>query len=152
MLIIRLARTGRKNNPNFRIVLQESFRAPKAKALEYLGFYNPYLKQKQLDAERIKYWLSQGAQTSDTIHNLLVSEKIIEGSKRKIPTHQKKKGEASEAAETPKAEAPKVTAEPQVETPKQTVPQEAAKPEIKPETPEKTDKEVQKPAEAPKNA
>ena len=47
--------------------------------LEEVGFWNPLIKQKVLKKDRIKYWLSVGAQPSETIHNLLVSEKIIEG-------------------------------------------------------------------------
>jgi len=52
--------------------------------VEVLGFLNPLTKEKQLKTERIKYWLSVGAQPSDTIHNLLVSEKIIEGKMKKF--------------------------------------------------------------------
>ena len=57
--------------------------------MEELGTYDPVKKRKALKPDRIKYWLSVGAQPSDTVHNLLVSEKIIEG--KKIDVHKKKK-------------------------------------------------------------
>ena len=82
MLMIRLQRFGRKNDPNFRVVLTDKRNAPKSgKFLEILGFQNPKTKQKKLEAERIKYWIGKGAKVSPTVHNLLISEKIIEGTK-----------------------------------------------------------------------
>ena len=60
--------------------------------MEEVGFYNPLTKQKALKGERIKYWLSVGASPSDTVYNLLVTEKIIsgEGEKplKKRPVHK----------------------------------------------------------------
>jgi len=64
--------------------------------LEVLGFFNPLTKEKGLRKERIKYWLSVGAQTSDRVHNLLVAEKIIEGKKIAVHKKTKKKGEKKE--------------------------------------------------------
>ena len=105
MLTIRLIRVGKKNAPSFRVVLTEKTAAAKSGSfLEILGHYNPRLVEKKdgktgkkikLDADRIKYWLSQGAQTSDTVHNLLVSEKVIEGEKikKKIKPEKGGKGE-----------------------------------------------------------
>ncbi len=82
MLIIRLQRVGRTNDPNFRIVLIESKRAPKSGAvLEILGSYNPKTKNINLKTDRIKNWLEHGVQISDTVHNLFVSNKIIDGEK-----------------------------------------------------------------------
>jgi small subunit ribosomal protein S16 len=113
MLVIRLSRVGRKNDPSFRVVLQEKHRAPSAKAIEYLGSYNAKLKQKSLKADRIKYWISEGAQTSDTVHNLLVDEKIIESSKRKASTTRKKSNTESQTKE---AQVPVESTEPKIET------------------------------------
>lgn len=80
MLKIRLQRFGSKNDPKFRVVLTDSKNSTKSgKFLEILGFYNPVQKEKKLDAPRIKHWISQGAGLTDTIHNLLVKDKIIEG-------------------------------------------------------------------------
>lgn len=93
MLVIRLQRTGRKNQPSYRVVLADNRSPVKGKFKEVLGSYNPSLKEKKLNADRIKYWLSQGAQTSATVHNLIVSEKVIEGPKIKSWSPKKKKAE-----------------------------------------------------------
>mgnify|MGYP006269356609 CR=1 FL=1 len=82
MLTIRFNRTGRKNRAYFRVVLQEHTVAPGGRHVEVLGSYDPHMKQAVLKADRVKYWLGQGAQASDTAHNLFVREGIIEGKKR----------------------------------------------------------------------
>ena len=104
MLIIRLIRTGKKNAPSFRIVLVEKTAPPKSgKFLEILGNYNPRLKEVNSKKERIKYWLSQGVQTSATVHNLLVNQGIIKGPKIKKKIRNKQKQEIKEKEkETPK--------------------------------------------------
>ncbi|MDI6603103.1 MAG: 30S ribosomal protein S16 [Patescibacteria group bacterium] len=90
MLVIRLFRTGKKNQPSFKIVVIDKRKsATKGPYVEEVGFYNPLTKEKVLKQERVKYWLSVGAKLSPTVHNLLVSEKIIEG--KKIPLHKKAK-------------------------------------------------------------
>lgn len=92
MLRIRLTRRGKKNQPVFRIVLAERSRSIKGRFIEILGFYNPRTKEIGLKKERIEYWLSQGAQTSATVHNLLISNKVVEGSKVKASTKRVGKG------------------------------------------------------------
>ncbi|MEK9175065.1 MAG: 30S ribosomal protein S16 [Patescibacteria group bacterium] len=81
MLTIRLQRVGRTNDPSFRLVLIESKRAPRSGAFkEILGSYDPRHKTNtKLKADRIKYWISKGATTSTTVHNLLIGAKIVEG-------------------------------------------------------------------------
>lgn len=80
MLVIRLFRVGKKNQPFFKIVVTDKRKPPKAgRFVEQVGFYNPITKEKKLKAERTKYWLSVGAKPSATVYNLLVSEKILEG-------------------------------------------------------------------------
>ena len=82
MLRIRYQRIGRTNDPAFRIVLTERERAAKAGGItEQLGTYNPRSKALTLDEERVKYWISQGAQPTDSIHNLLITKGVIEGKK-----------------------------------------------------------------------
>ena len=96
MLKIRLQRIGRKNDPSFRAVLTDSKNSTKSgKFLEILGTYNPKAGEKVLNADRIKYWMSQGAQCSDTMHNFLVHDKVITGKKvnvlpKKHPTQKRK--------------------------------------------------------------
>ncbi|MFP4022351.1 MAG: 30S ribosomal protein S16 [Candidatus Paceibacterota bacterium] len=83
MLKIRLRRVGRRHEPTFRVVLTDSRRAPKSgNFIEVLGSYDPRQEDKtQLKGERIKEWMSKGAKLSGTVHNLLVTHKIIEGEK-----------------------------------------------------------------------
>lgn len=92
MLKIRLQRVGRKNEPSFRIVLVDSKMGPKSgKALEVLGSHD-FREGKgdnKINGERVKYWIFQGAQPSETLHNLLIKEKIVGG--KKINVLPKKK-------------------------------------------------------------
>lgn len=82
MLKIRLTRTGKKNEPSFRIILVEARTKPKSsRYLEILGNYNPVQKRVNLNKERISTWLSKGAKPSATVHNLLVKSGIISGPK-----------------------------------------------------------------------
>ncbi len=82
MLKIRLQRIGRINSPAYRIVVTEHARGPKAgKFVEKVGTYNPKSKERTLNEERVKYWMSVGAKPSDTMHNMLVSLGIIGGKK-----------------------------------------------------------------------
>jgi small subunit ribosomal protein S16 len=97
MLKIRFKRVGKKNQPAFKIVVVESWRAPTSgKFVEEVGFYNPLTKEKILRKERIEYWLKCGAKPSETVHNLLVEEGIIKG--EKIPKHKVKKEEKKETS------------------------------------------------------
>ena len=85
MLKIRLQRIGRKNDPSFRVVLTDSKNGPKSgKFLEILGSYTPKSDGVLFKADRIKHWMTQGAQTSDTVHNFLVKEGVIEGKKKNV--------------------------------------------------------------------
>jgi small subunit ribosomal protein S16 len=112
MLTIRLQRRGRTNDPSFRVVVVEAARAAKTgNYLEMLGSYDARSDRTELNTERIKHWLSMGAQTSGTVHNMLVSKKIIDGKKinvlpRKSPP--KKEGEEAQGG----AEAAVVAAAP----------------------------------------
>jgi len=96
MLKIRLQRTGRKNDPAFRVVLTDSKNAAKSGTFkEILGSYNLKSGEVVLKSDRITHWIGHGAQVSDTVHNFLVKEKVIEGKKknvlpRKSPTKPRK--------------------------------------------------------------
>lgn len=81
MLKIRFQRVGRKNDPAFRIAVTERRSKPKSGGIEIVGSFHPKTKETRLDAERIRYWLSQGAQASPRVHNLLVSKSVIRGAK-----------------------------------------------------------------------
>jgi len=122
MLTIRFQRTGRKNNPAFRIVVLEKQRSPKAgNPLQVLGSYNPKTKHTVIDSERVKHWMSKGAQLSGTVNNLFITKGVIEGKKvnvlgKKTPIKkdepaQEVKPEPVAVAETP-AEEPAAEAAP----------------------------------------
>ena len=83
--------------------------APKTgRFLEILGFHNPLRHERVLKGERIKYWLSQGAQPSARVQNMLISEGIIEGEKVAAHKSLKKKDELEETAKEVK-ETSKIT-------------------------------------------
>jgi small subunit ribosomal protein S16 len=108
MLSIRLSRVGTKKAPVYRIVVMPKHRDPWAHSNEILGHYNPRKNPRELviKADRVKYWLEKGAQATDTVWNLLVDEKIVEGKKRGV-THltKKRKGKLEEKAAEQKAKA-----------------------------------------------
>ncbi len=82
---MRLQRVGRKNDPSFRIVVTDKRTGPKSdKHIDRLGSYNPKMNHVQIDAAKAKEWLAKGVQPSDTVHNILVSQKVIEGKKKNV--------------------------------------------------------------------
>ncbi len=112
MVKLRLQRIGRRNDPSFRVVAQDIRSAPSGKALEIVGFYNPRLKQQDIDTEKVKKWLSQGAQATDTVHNLLVSEGVIKSAKRDVVGQRSQQAEeAEQAGENKEAEEEAVAGE-----------------------------------------
>jgi small subunit ribosomal protein S16 len=152
MLKIRLQRVGRKHEPSFRLVLTDSKNGPKSgKYQEVLGWYDVRRDNKidQIKIDRIKYWMSKGAQVSDTVHNFLVENKIVEGKKinklpRKSPIKKEepkvkgeKKAEAAKPAEAKVETKSEAKAEVKVEAKSETTPVAETKVETKPEpTPE----------------
>ncbi len=125
MLTIRLQRRGRKNDPSFRVILVEKKRAAKTgNVSEILGNYNARTGQVALEGERIKELLKNGVTISDNMHNLLVSNKIIDA--KKINILPKK---TVEKVEAPATEAPVAPA----------TPEQAAAPEEIKETPAGTE-------------
>lgn len=109
MLIIRLKRIGRKNDPSFRIVVGEKIYSPKSgKHLAQLGSYNPQTKVAIIDEAKAKEYVKNGAMLSDTIHNLFLAKGIIDGKKINVLPAFK----APEVKEEPKAAAPAPAATP----------------------------------------
>ncbi len=96
-----MQRIGRKNEAHFRIVLTDHKNAAKSgKFQEILGSYNPKLGAVTMQEDRIKYWMSVGAQPSDTVFNFLITKGIIKGKKinvlsRKAPTKKRKELKAA---------------------------------------------------------
>ena len=116
--MIRLQRVGRKHEPVFRLVLTDSKNGPKSgKFLEILGNFDARRGDKaEFKVERVKYWIANGAKLSNTVHNILVERKIIEG--KKINALPKKTPIKSEKIEEIKKE---VIEEKAKETPVETI-------------------------------
>lgn len=82
MLKIRLQRTGRKNDAHFRLIVTPSTLKPKtSQYTELLGTFNVKAGTSEIKGDRVKHWMNVGAQMTPTVHNLLISKKIIEGKK-----------------------------------------------------------------------
>jgi len=126
MLKIRMQRIGRTNMPAYRVIVAEHKRGPKAgNIVEKVGTYNPKTKERQLNDERIKYWLSVGAKASDTVHNMLIATGIISG--KKINVLPKKTVPAKdEEVETAAAKVPEADAESSAKQEVETAPTEPA--------------------------
>ena len=159
---MRLQRIGRKNDPSFRIVVTDKRTGPKSnKNIAILGSYNPKLDHVQVDKTAASEWLSKGVQPSDTVHNILVGQKVIEGKKvnvlpKKSPivdeealareaqekadaeAKAKEEAEAAAAAEAAPAEDASTEEAPAEETPAEEKPVEEAEAESA-ETDEKKD-------------
>lgn len=103
MVILRLARYGRKNRPSFRVVVQDKRRAPSSTVIETIGHYNPITHPAtfSVKAERVAYWLGKGATTSNTLHNLFVENKIIGGDKRRVTRAKKTDAAEQKASSAP---------------------------------------------------
>ena len=155
MLKLRLSRGGTKKRPVYKIVVAESRFARDGRFIEKLGFFNPLLpKEKKerigLESERIKYWLSQGAQPTTRVARILGENNFIPMPKsgnnpnKAIPKKERNKdadaskegatADGKPVAEAPKEEAKTATeakkeeAKPVAEAPKEEGKKEEAKP------------------------
>ncbi|MEI6296114.1 MAG: 30S ribosomal protein S16 [bacterium] len=101
MLMIRLQRVGKKHDPSFRVLLTDSKNSTKSgKFIEVLGHYDARGGKTQLNKDRITHWLSVGAKTSVTLHNLLVRNKVVkEKTLNALPKKKKTEAEKKAAAE-----------------------------------------------------
>ena len=77
---IRLKRVGRHNRPSYRVAAMDSRRARDSRVIEELGSYDPLNRDEDrqvvLKRDRIEYWLSVGAQPSDTVRRILSKHSI----------------------------------------------------------------------------
>ena len=134
MQVIRLTRIGKQNQAAFRIVLAEKSKAVKRENQEILGFYNPGEgKTIDFNKDRIEFWISKGAQPSDTVASLLKRNGMA-GMEKYIEQRNKKTVSKNAPAEAPKA--PQAAVE-QAEAPKapQAAVEQAAAPAAVPEAP-----------------
>ena len=140
MLKLRLSRGGTKKRPVYKVVVADSRFARDGRFIEKVGFFNPLLpKDKKervgLEAERIKYWLGQGAKPTTRVARILGENELMpmpvngNNPNKAIPKNERNKKEedkteapkadAAPAAEAPKEEAPKADAAPAAEAPKE---------------------------------
>lgn len=134
MVKIRLTRTGHKNHTTFRIVVIDSNKKRDGKAIEYVGYYLPHSKSLEFKIERIKYWLSVGAQPSATVARLLVKSDLMQESELTKKTFSGKPGRkvtnrnAAKADKAAKAEADRIAAEEAAKAAAEAAAQEAEAP------------------------
>ena len=99
MLTIRLHRTGKRHQPQFRIVLAEKQKHPSKKFIEILGTYNPRNKEFAVKSEeRIQYWISQHVELSPTVQNLFVGHNLLKDGSKVQAWKPKKKSISAEAS------------------------------------------------------
>ena len=106
-VVIRMARAGTKKRPFYHIVIADS-RAPRdGRFIERLGFFNPLLpkdnkERLKLDLDKVKAWLTKGAQPSDRIMRFLDEAGVMKREKRNNPEkaipRKERKAKAEEAA------------------------------------------------------
>ena len=79
MLMIRLARIGARKQPYYRVVVIDKERARNGRSVEVVGLYNPRTNPTTIDLkrDRIDYWISKGAQPSDTVSRLLTKSQAV---------------------------------------------------------------------------
>jgi small subunit ribosomal protein S16 len=145
MLKMRLSMGGTKKRPVYKVVVADSRFPRDGRFIEKLGFFNPLIpkdkkERMSLDAERVKYWLGQGAQPTTRVARILGENELIpmpaKGNNplKAIPKKDRKKGDETEAPkEEAKTEAPKEEAK--TEAPKEEAKTEAPKEEAKTEAP-----------------
>ena len=117
MLKIRLQRVGRKHEPKFRLVLTDSKNSTKSgKILEILGNLDArHAETAVFKGDRIKHWISSGAQATPTVFNFLIDKKIVEGKKLNVLPKKRPIMKESGDRETPQ-EKPKENTEENTET------------------------------------
>ncbi len=88
MLAIKLKRVGKRHQASFRLVVAEKRSKVDGRFVEDLGFWDPHANKFSVDRDAAKKWLREGAKPTESVHNLLVRAKVLEGVK-KIPLHRK---------------------------------------------------------------
>ncbi len=138
MLMIRLQRIGRKNDPSFRLIVTDKRESTKSNRFaDIVGTYEPKSGTIAIDAEKVKTWIKNGAQPSPTVHNMLITKGIITGKKinvlpkktAPVKEEEKKEEVVAEAPSTEPEAAPAEEAAPAAEAPVEEAPAEEKKEE-----------------------
>jgi small subunit ribosomal protein S16 len=87
MVSIRLARFGAKKKPTYRVVVTDKRKARNSDCIETVGHYNPLLDPAEivLQHDRIEYWMSVGAQPSDTVKRLIKTSPRASAEPAEVP-------------------------------------------------------------------
>ncbi|MFQ3660848.1 MAG: 30S ribosomal protein S16 [Chloroflexaceae bacterium] len=87
MVKIRLRRTGKTKQPSYRVVVADSRSPRDGKFIEIIGHYNPIRQPKvlEINADRARYWLSVGAQPTETVVKLLQRVNVLDENGRPTP-------------------------------------------------------------------
>ncbi len=104
MLVIRLARGGRKKYPVYRIVAAEKRRAATGKFVAVLGHYNPHTKDLVIKKDELKKFIENGAQPSNAVLKLMKQDKITLPKWAQIKTRDRKPKKEPEVSEEKTAE------------------------------------------------
>ena len=148
MVAIRLARTGAKKKPTYRVIVTDKRRPRNSKTLEIVGHYNPRLEPIELNLkrDRIGYWLGVGAQPSDTVKRLI---KFFDENGPTLAQPKRKAMQEAAGAAVPAAKPEeKKAAEPKAEEPKAEAKAEEPAAEAKAEEPKAEAKAEEPKAEA----
>lgn len=95
MVKLRFSRFGRKGEPTYRLVATDSHNKRDGRSIEELGYFIPKTKKLELNTERIKYWLSVGAQPTETIARMFVREGLMDKGKLPVRIFNDKAGKKS---------------------------------------------------------
>lgn len=91
MVRIRLKKTGAKNWVSFRVVVCDIRSTRDGYMVEELGYYDPKHSDEKLDVERTEYWVSKGAQMSETVKHILARAKDGKSKVRGVPDAKPRK-------------------------------------------------------------
>ena len=116
MLTIRFSRKGKKKAPLYSIIVVEKAKDPWGDYTDKIGTYNPGTKVAVIDTDKAKDWIAKGAQPSETVHNLFVTQGLMKadkvraskskpGKKKRLQIESDKKAKDAEEAAKAKAEA-----------------------------------------------
>lgn len=91
--MIRLQRIGKPKAPTFRFVVSDKRKDTQGASIEILGHCNLQTNPPKVEVkkERAQYWISKGAQCSDTVHNIFVNAGVVTGAKKRVSTITKKR-------------------------------------------------------------
>lgn len=125
MLVVKLRMIGKKGQHSFRVVVQEKRSKLQGAFTDDLGWFNPHTNQVKLNQERLKYWIDNGAQLTESMEKVIKHAKNSSDAQVFIGRTRAKKKRKEKMAEknppqvaevTPEAEATEVGVAPSTET------------------------------------